>query len=85
MHAQMCVERESERARARELCTVCPHPIACEGLCAVLVDDAYVSWRLDPGLSIHLDRNPLIPQDRDLHRATLQSTSQQPGLHNKST
>ena len=47
------------------------YPISGERLCPVLVDDPNVSWRLDPGLSVHLHRYALIPQDGNLHRATL--------------
>lgn len=35
------------------------------------MDNPNVPWWLDPGLSVHLHRYALIPQDGDLHRATL--------------
>ena len=47
------------------------YPVPGERLGPVLVDNPNVPWRLDPGLSVHLHRHALIPQDGDLHRATL--------------
>lgn len=49
------------------------HPVSREHLSAVLVDDLDDAGRLDPGLSVHLHRNPLLPQDGDLHLAALRS------------
>lgn len=50
---------------------VAPHPVSGEHLCPILVDDLDDAGRLDPGLSVHLDRNSLFPQDGDLHLAAL--------------
>lgn len=46
-------------------------PVSGEGLSPVLVDDPDVTRRLDPGLSVDLDRDPLVSQDCDLYRPTL--------------
>lgn len=50
------------------------HPVSGEHLSSVLVLDLDDSWRLDPGLTVHLDGNPLITQDGDLHCSTLIQT-----------
>lgn len=43
------------------------HPVSGQHLGSVLVLDLDDTRRLYPGLSVHLDRNTLISQDRDLH------------------
>lgn len=35
------------------------------------MDDLDDAGRLDPGLPVHLDRDPLLPEDGDLHLAAL--------------
>lgn len=47
------------------------HPVSGEHLSSVLVLDLDDSRWLDPGLTIHLNGNPLITQDGDLHCSTL--------------
>lgn len=51
-----------------------PHPVSSEHLSSVLVLDLDDSRRLDPGLTIYLNGNPLITQDGDLYRSTLIQT-----------
>lgn len=47
------------------------YPVPGEHLGPVLVDDLDDAGRLDPRLSVHLHRNPLLPQDGDLHLSAL--------------
>lgn len=47
------------------------YPVSGEHLGPVLVDDLHDTGRLDPGLPVHLHRDPLLPQDGDLHLPTL--------------
>lgn len=49
----------------------CSYPVSGQSLCSVLVYNPNVPGWLDPGFPIHLHRYALIPQDGDLHRATL--------------
>lgn len=47
------------------------YPVSGEHLGPVLVDDLDNAGRLDPGLSVHLHGNALLPQDGDLHLSAL--------------
>lgn len=47
------------------------HPVSGEHLSSVFVLDLDDTRRLNPGLTIHLNGNPLITQDSDLHSSTL--------------
>lgn len=47
------------------------YPVSGEHLSSVLVLDLNDSRRLDPGLAIHLNGNPLITQDGNFHCSTL--------------
>lgn len=47
------------------------HSVPRQRLRPVLVDDLDVTWRLDPGLAVHLHGDALVSQDGDLHCATL--------------
>lgn len=47
------------------------YSVSGEHLGPVLVDDFDDAGRLDPGLSVHLHRDPLLPEDGDLHLAAL--------------
>lgn len=49
------------------------YSVSGEHLCSVLVDDLDDARRLDPGLSVHLHGDPLLPQDGDLHLAALKT------------
>lgn len=49
----------------------CSYPVSGQSLCPVLVHNPNVPRWLDPGFSIHLHRHALVPQDGDLHCATL--------------
>ena len=49
----------------------CSYPVSGQCLRPVLVHDPNVPRWLDPGFPIHLHRHAFIPQDGDLHCATL--------------
>lgn len=53
----------------------CSYPISSEGLCPVLMNNPNVTWRLDPGFSIHLHRNSLLSKDCDLYCPALQGVT----------
>lgn len=42
-----------------------------QSLGPVLMEDPNVTWRLDPGFTVHLNRDTFISEDGDLHRPTL--------------
>lgn len=50
------------------------HTISGEHLSSILVLDLNDSRRLDPGLTVHLNGNPLITQDSNFHCSTLWGT-----------
>ena len=50
------------------------HTISGEHLSSILVLDLNESRRLDPGLTVHLNGNPLITKDSNFHRSTLWRT-----------
>lgn len=52
------------------------YSVSGEHLSPVLVDDLDDAGRLDPGLSVYLYRNPLVPQDGDLHLPTLRASNE---------
>lgn len=49
-----------------------PYSVSGEHLRSVLVDNLDDAGRLDPGFSIHLYGDALLPQDGDLHLAALE-------------
>lgn len=57
-------------AKRNQMC-VWHYSVSGEHLRPVLVDDLDDAGRLDPGLSVHLHRDSLLPQDGDLHLAAL--------------
>lgn len=55
----------------------CSYPVSGQGLCSVLMNNPNVTWRLDPGFSIHLHRNSLFSKDCYLYCPALQGVTGQ--------